>query len=182
MADGDDSLTLYTSLRGLLAVLGTPPLLVLLGLWGLTGSGGRTVALAFVTIGAVTGIAVLFGYPREVVVTSESIRLVGFLRVRRLTWAQVHGIERTRPTAAAALRSGRQTPGEAQRVSGGLLARGHGRRQWMLTDQVESAEEYDRLCAIVASSPGGVRVRAMRPHYEAPPTHLYRRRRDRDRS
>ncbi|MFA9428817.1 hypothetical protein [Egicoccus sp. AB-alg2] len=176
MDRGDEPLTLYTSLRGLVAVLGTPPLLVLLGLWGLTGTGGGAVALTFLAVGVLSGLAVLLGYPRHVVVSRDGIRLVSFLRQRRLSWDVVRGIERTRPTAASILRGGRPTPGEPTRVSGGLLARGRGRRQWMLTDQVESAAEYDHLCAIVALAPGDARVQAVRPHDEAPPTFLYRRR------
>jgi hypothetical protein len=47
-------------------------------------------------------------------------------------------------------------------VSGGLFARGHGRR-WLLTDQVESQEEYDRVRDLLRSLPSPVALRATRP-------------------
>lgn len=175
MSHPDEPLTLYPSLRGLIAVLVTPHLLIVLGAWGLTGSGGSTVALVFIAVGVGAAIAGLLGYPRHVIVTRDGICLVSVLRRRRLPWEHVRGIERTRPTAGRTLRRGRNGPDE-RRPSGGLLARGPGRRHWMLTDHVESPDEYDHLCAIVEVAPGAARVQARRPFEGTPPTSLYRRR------
>lgn len=179
MPDDDLRLTLYPSLRGLLAVLLTPHLLILLGAWGLTG-GANTVAIGMIAFGAVTAGVGLYSYPRHVVLSPDGIEVVSVLRRRRLPWTQVRGIERTRPSAGRRLRGrpadGSEVPGGRGGPRGGLLARGPGRRHWMLTDQVESSDEYDRLCAIVAAAPGRPRMAAARPDDAVPPTWLYRRR------
>lgn len=176
MSHDHPHLILYPSLRGLLAVLLTPHLLILLGAWGLTG-GTSTVAIGMVVLGVVTAAIGLFSYPRHVVVSPEGIELVSVLRRRRLPWEQVRGIERTRPGGARRLKARYDgAEGGAAGPSGGLLARGHGRRHWMLTDHVESAGEYDHLCAIVGAAPGSPRVGAARPDETTPPTWLYRRR------
>ncbi|MFA9445353.1 PH domain-containing protein [Egicoccus sp. AB-alg6-2] len=173
----DQPLTLYPSLRGLLAVLLTPHLLILLGAWGLS-AGGSTVALGFVLVGIASAALGLFGYPHRVVVTPDGIQMASVLRRRMLPWDAVRTIERTRPGAAAMARA--RTAGDGPRpVTGGLLARGHGRRRWMLTDHVESPDEYDHLRAIAAAAPGAPRVVAKRPLEGTPPTSLYRRRVDR---
>lgn len=173
MDRSEPPLTLYPSLRGLVAVLLTPHLLILLGAWGLSGRGTSVVALVFVAVGVAAAALGLFGYPRHVVLSTDGIVLVSVLRQRRLPWDAVHRIERTRPSAASMVRARRS---EERAPSGGLLARGSGRRHWMLTDQVESPDEYDRLCAIVAAAPGTTLVGASRPADGTPPTSLYRRR------
>jgi hypothetical protein len=72
----------------------------------------------------------------------------------------------------------RQVDGEERPVSGGLVAHGRTRRRrWLLTDQVESRQQFDDLVAILATLPTDVAVHAARPHAAAPPTYLYRRRR-----
>ncbi|MBS3940010.1 MAG: PH domain-containing protein [Actinobacteria bacterium] len=176
MSDDDPNLTLYPSLRGLLAVLLTPHLLILLGAWGLA-NGVNLVALAMVIGGVATAAVGLYSYPRHVVLSPAGIELVSVLRRRLLPWEQVRAIERTRPGGARRLQARRDAAGDTDSgPSSGLLARGHGRRHWMLTDHVESADEYDRLCAIAAAAPDGPRVGARRPADDTPPTWLYRRR------
>lgn len=176
MPDDDRHLTLYPSLRGLLAVLVTPHLLILLGAWGLA-NGVNVVAIGLVAVGVVTAAIGLFSYPRHVVVSPTGIELVSVLRRRHLPWDRVRGIERTRPGGASRLKARRDgADGAAAGPSGGLLARGRGRRHWMLTDHVESPDEYDRLRAIAAAAPGAPRVGASRPADGTPPTWLYRRR------
>lgn len=178
MPDDDPRLTLYPSLRGLLAVLLTPHLLILLGAWGLA-SGVNAVALGMIVLGVSTAAIGLFSYPRHVVVSPAGIELVSVLRRRRLPWARVRGIERTRPGSVRRLRARHAAGGTGvgpEGPRGGLLARGDGRRHWMLTDQVESPDEYDQLCAIVAAAPGQPRMQAARPDDGVPPTWLYRRR------
>ncbi|HSK24105.1 MAG TPA: PH domain-containing protein [Egicoccus sp.] len=175
MSTDDPHLILYPSLRGLLAVLLTPHLLIVLGAWGLTG-GANTVAIGMVVIGIVTAATGLYSYPRHVVLSPDGIELVSVLRRRRLPWEQVRGIERTRPGSARRLKARYDGADGGAGPSGGLLARGHGRRRWMMTDHVESVDEYDRLCAIVLAAPGSTRVGAARPDDATPPTWLYRRR------
>ncbi|GGI04521.1 PH domain-containing protein [Egicoccus halophilus] len=176
MSRADEPLVLYPSLRGLFAVYGTPVLLMVLGSWELGRESGGLVALGFVVVGAVTALLGATTYPRHVVVSRDGLEIVSLLRRRRVPWDRVRGIERTRPSTVSMMRGGDRAPGGPQRVTGGLLVRGGGRRTWMLTDQVESPDEYDHLREIVTHAPGSPRLRAVRPHDGAPPTSLYRRR------
>jgi hypothetical protein len=94
----------------------------------------------------------------------------------RRPWERIVAIERARPTTASiALNAVDRREGVSTRVSGGLVARGPGRRRWLLSDQIESQDEHAQLARLLAGLPRPVVMRAPRPHPGAPPTHLYRR-------
>jgi hypothetical protein len=163
----------HTSIRGLLAAFATPVLLVALGLLGWSGIGARPVPLTFLLVGAALGAVVLFDYPSRVEFDRNGVHRVCPLRRQSLPWERVRSIERPRPSSIATLRNLRERPDEPL-VSGGLIARSQGRRRWLLTDRVESREEYDRLrdLLIRLGSPAGCVLRA--PTTGSRPPSLYR--------
>jgi hypothetical protein len=163
----------HTSVRGLVAAFATPLILVSLGLLGWSHIGGRPVPLTFLIAGLVLGSIVLVDYPSRVVFDRQGIHRVCPLRRHSLAWERIAAIERPRPSSAATLRNLRERPDEPI-VSGGLIARGTGRRRWLLTDRLESRAEYDRLRDLLGRLGHRVRLRAHRPHDGVPPTDLYR--------
>jgi hypothetical protein len=169
----DGTVVIHTSVRGLVAAFTTPTLLVGLGWLGINGIGARPVPLAFVAMGLVLGAVVLYDHPSRVQFDRAGVHRVCPLRRHTLPWDQLHAIERPRPTSIATLRNLRERPDEPI-VSGGLLARGRGRRRWLLSDRLESRDEYDRLRELLLALPTTVRLRAPRPHDGVPPTDLYR--------
>jgi hypothetical protein len=172
-APDDGTVVIHTSVRGLLAAFTTPILLIGLGWLGVSGIGTRPVPLAFLGTGLALGLVVLYDHPSRVQFDRDGVHRICPLRRQRLAWDRVSAIERPRPSSLSALRNLRERPDEPI-VSGGLLARGHGRRRWLLSDRIESRDEYDRLRELVLSLPTTVRLRAARPHDGIPPTDLYR--------
>lgn len=169
------SVVLYTTLTALVAAVTTPTLLVGLGLAGMVVDGVRGLPLVLLVTGVAAGAWAAVALPRRVLVDTDGIRRDCLLRQHRLAWAQVAAIERG--PGPRRTRTRPPTRHERPEVGGGLLARGHGRRRWMLTDRVESPREFDALVAIVEDAAADTDVEAPRPHPHAPPTDLYRRRR-----
>jgi hypothetical protein len=164
---------IHTSVRGLLAAGLTPLLLVGLGVLGWAGIGVRPVPMTFLLVGAALGVVALVDYPSRVEFDRAGVHRVCALRRHSLPWERVAALERPRPSSVATLRNLREQP-DLPVVSGGLLARSTGRRRWLLTDQLESRDEYDRLRELVTDVASPVRMRAARPHEGVPPTDLYR--------
>jgi hypothetical protein len=163
----------HASVRGLLAAFATPLILLALGTIGWSSIGARPVPIAFFAAGAVLGAVVLFDYPNRVVFDRRGVHRQCVLRRHSLPWDRVAAIERPRPSSVATLRNMRERPDEPI-TSGGLIARGTGRRRWLLTDRLESRPEYDRLRDLLSTIGQPVRLRAARPHEGVPPTDLYR--------
>lgn len=163
----------YASVRGLLAAIGTPLILGLLSWRAMAVGGPTTPVLLFAGLTFAITLAVFTQIPRHAVFDETGITRVCLGRRQRLPWARLAAIERTRPSGSATLRN---LSGDEREflVSGGLLARGRGRRRWMLTDQVESRDEYERIEALVRACGDPVEVRAAKPHQGALPTDLYR--------
>jgi hypothetical protein len=164
---------IHTSVRGLLAAFVTPLILVTLGLMGVASIGARPVPVTFLVVGLLLGAAVLADYPSRVEFDRAGVHRICPLRRHSLPWERIAAFERPRPTSIATMRNMRERPDEPL-VSGGLIARSRGRRRWLLTDRVESREEYDRLRQLMDTVGARVRLRAPRPHAGVPPTGLYR--------
>lgn len=173
----------HTSLRGVAGAVVTPLALLALGIGSTVAVGAAPVPIGLVVLGAGLATVTLLDYPRRAVFGPEGITRVCVARRHHLPWGRLVAIERTRPTTAASVRNLVDREGPAQ-VSGGLVARGPGRRRWLLTDRIESNLEYDRLEALLASLDVATNLRAARPHDGITPTDLYRntRRSTRDES
>jgi hypothetical protein len=177
--DGPERVVIHASLRGLAAAVFTPVALTLLGGAALTSGDVLLVPAGLVAVGLVLGVVVLVDLPRRAIFDREGLTRVCWLRRQRVSWSEVVAIERTRPSSTSVARNAMQREGSDRelRVSGGLVARGPGKRRWLLTDRVESRAEHDQLRALLGAIPRPVALRAPRPHEAVPPTDLYRRRR-----
>ncbi len=172
---GADHLVLYPTWTGLLAAGLVPPGLLLLGWLALEAVGPGVVAVGLFLGG--TAAAVLAGrdFPRHVVFGPLGIERRCLLRRHVLPYAEVAAIRRAPAPRSALARAARsKDPAARARVSSGLLAASRGRRRWMLTDQPESREEYDRLASLLITY-GPTALEATRPPAGTAPTSLYRR-------
>lgn len=179
MSNALPPVVLHTSWSGLSGAAITPVALAVIGGWSIAAGGASAVPVAVVVVGAVLGAVVLFDYPYAARIGADGVTRRCLARSHHLAWDRIVALERTRPSTMTVVRnlSGRD---EAQ-VSGGLVARGAGKRRWLLVDRAESRMEYDALQELLATADVPVVLRAPRPHATAPPTYLYRRRRrDRD--
>lgn len=172
---GADHLVLYPTWTGLLAASLVPPGLLLLGWLAVEAVGVGVVATVLLVGGTVSGVLTGRDFPRHVVFGPHGIERRCLLRRHRLPYSQVAAIRRAPAPRLAAVRAARSSdPEERARVRSGLVAAGPGRRRWMLTDQPESREEYDRLATLLILH-GATALEAGRPPAGTPPTSLYRR-------
>jgi hypothetical protein len=176
------TLVLHSSWTGLAAAVVTPVLLLVFATVMLAVRGPRPLPVVLLAVAVVSAVAVLASFPRHSRLDAAGITLIRLGRRRHLPWSEVRAITRSPGTQAARSRALRDpglpgVRGEELPVSGGLVAVGAGRRRWLLTDQVENRAQFDALTALARQLDPPVPVRAERPHAEAPPTDLYRRRR-----
>lgn len=193
------TLVLHSSWTGLAAAIVSPVLLLVFAALMLAARGPRPLPLVLLAVALTSAVAVLASFPRHSRLDGEGITLTRLGRRRHLPWSEVRAITRGPGTQAArsralrdpglpggrgaGARDGGTSPrrdgvtGEELPVSGGLVAAGTGRRRWLLTDQVESRAQFDALSTLARHLDPPVPVRAERPHAQAPPTDLYRRRR-----
>lgn len=178
------SVTIHTSLRGLLTAALSPLLLIGLGVWGMVLGGARPVPVLLIVLGGALAGVVAFDYPASTHLDSDGIHRRCLLRTQHLPWEQIVAIERSRRATADGLRTrvparfaGAETAERTARgaARGGLVARGTRQRRWLLTDRMESRGEFDRVRKIIAAATSGRPVRAMTPPDSVPPTGLYRR-------
>jgi hypothetical protein len=170
----------HSSLRGLTAGIVTPLLLVALGGAALVDGGLRWFPVTLVVAGVLLAVVAIGDLPRRSIFDGDGITRVCWLRRQHVPWQRVVAVERTSPGTGARTRNLLdRREGREPVVSGGLVARGRGKRRWLLTDRVESRAEHQRLVALLGSLDAPVVMRAPRPHAAAPPTDLYRRRRRR---
>jgi hypothetical protein len=179
--DAPQRVVIHASLRGLTTAAFTPVALTALGGAAVASGGGRAVPVVVLLVGLGLGVLVLLDLPRRAIFDRDGITRVCWLRRQRVPWDRIVAIERTRPSTVSVARNAmrREDATEELRISGGLVARGRGKRRWLLTDQVESRDEHDRLRALLDALARPVALRAARPHQTAPPTDLYRRRHER---
>lgn len=174
-----DRVVVHASLRGLLTAALTPVALAALGTAAIVDGGPRLLPVLLVLGGVLLAGVVLGDVPRRAEFDRRGLTRVCWLRRQHVPWDRVVAIERTRPSSGTVARNlvgaGRGSSRQA-RVSGGLVARGRGRRRWLLTDRVESRDEHDQLRRLLAAVDTPVVLRAATPHEGVPPTHLYRRR------
>jgi hypothetical protein len=178
--DGPGAVVVHSSLRGLAAGAATPLLLVVIGGAAIADGGPRLFPVALVIAGVALGSIVVGDLPRRTEFSLGGITRVCILRRQHLPWSRVLAIERTQPGTATRTRNLLDRRSSATPVvSGGLVARGRGKRRWLLTDRVESRREHELLSALVERVEAPVALTAEAPRQDAPPTDLYRRRRGR---
>ncbi|MBW3618874.1 MAG: hypothetical protein KY461_01400 [Actinobacteria bacterium] len=169
-----DAVTVHTSWRGVLSSAISPVVLLGYGLLVLSARGPAPVALVALVVGVGLAGVALFDYPRRTEFSPEGIRRVCPLRDDVLPWSRTVAIERAPGSVRSAIRlRGDDTP---KAPTGGLVARGLGRRRHLLSDRVESRREYDELEALLDGLDVTTVLRAGRPGADVPPTDLYRRR------
>ena len=176
MPPDTDALTIYVSWRGLVAATVTPLAFVGFGSLAIAGGGFRGVPVGVVVVGLVLAVGVAWDFPSRVHFDRSGVTRVCLLRRHHLPWSSLVAIDRSRPNGHTTLRNLTIDRNDRQ-VSGGLVARGRGRRRWLLTDIVESRLEHDRLAALLRDLDLPVGLWASQPHDDVAPTHLYRRRR-----
>lgn len=173
----DDVLIIHSSLRGWVAAGSSPVLVLALGGAATATAGRGPVPTALLLLGVVLSGVVVFDLPRHTRFTPDGVTRVCLLRRHELPWSRLVAIDRTRPNTLTSARNLTERDHTARQVSGGLIARSAGRRRWLLTDNLESRAEHDALAALLERHEIPVPLRAPRPHAQAPPTDLYRRRR-----
>jgi hypothetical protein len=170
-----EPVVVHSSIRGLIAAVVSPAVLIALG--GAASSGGlRVLPVATLTLGVVLAVGVAVDFPRRTHFDAAGMTRVCALRRQRLAWEDTVAIERAPPTSIDRVRNLTDRRDDPM-ISGGLVARGPGRKRWLLTDRVESQAEFDAVVAILRARNGATVVRAERPPSGAAPTDLYRRRR-----
>lgn len=171
---GDDhEVVVHSSLRGLAAAAVAPTALIALGGAALQ-NGFRWLPATILLAGSVLAFGVLLDFPRRTRFAANGIVRICPVRAHHIPWSDAIALERAPATTVDRVRALKQGSPDAG-PSGGLVARGPGRRRWLLTDRVESELEYDALAALLAVN--GTSLRAARPRTGTPPTDLYRRRR-----
>ncbi len=174
----DDELVIHSSLRGWISAAISPTVLLALGAAAVGGVGFRPIPTTLLIIGALLTLVVATDLPRHTRFSTDGVVRVCLLRKQRLVWSRLVAIERTRPNTMNLVRNLAESDRDARQVSGGLIARGSGRKRWLLTYNLESRAEHDELARLLERHDIPVPLRAPRPHADAPPTYLYRRRRD----
>jgi hypothetical protein len=170
-----EPVVVHSSIRGLVAAVVSPAVLIALG--GAASAGGlRTVPVAMLTLGIVLAVGVAVDFPRRTRFDETGMTRMCALRVQHLAWEDTVAIERAPATSIDRVRNLTDRKDDPM-ISGGLVARGPGKKRWLLTDRVESQAEYDAVAAILRARDGATVLRAVRPPAGAAPTDLYRRRR-----
>ncbi|MFQ5948627.1 MAG: hypothetical protein ACE5KX_07195 [Acidimicrobiia bacterium] len=174
----EPGITIYSSWRGLIAAGFSPAFLVGWGGYGVIVGGPRPFPLVLITLGALIGAVSLFDYPRKTRFTPEGVERICLLRRHRIPWKAISSLERARGSRPRRRR--RFLAGDVEReprlsTFGGLVAVSGRRRHYLLVNQCESREEYDKLIAKVGEWSPQTFIRATQPPDTAPPSDLYRR-------
>lgn len=164
---------IYSSIRGLLTAGLAPALLVGMVLLGLSRERSFSpVMVVLAALAIILGAAALFDLPRSTEFGPDGVTRVCALRRHLIPWDDILVVRRARGSTLANLRS--RTPHETG--VGPLFAR-VGRRNYLLCNQSESQQEYERIVAAMATWAPELVMGAARPPEQVPPSGLYRRRR-----
>lgn len=183
------SVVVHSTVRGVLIMLLCPLVVAAVGILAQIGGPGRT----WPQVVAVAGFGLfafgLFSFPHRTSFGVHGLTRHCLLRRHDLAWGDIRALERvaqpmgrtraarrTISTANQARRAGVPARGgmtEAPQVRGGLMARGHGRRRYLLSDVTEGAGQYDAIAELVEAAPQGPAMKARRPAPDTPPTGQY---------
>jgi hypothetical protein len=165
---GRDSggITLHSSWWGIGSGVISSTVLCTLGGWAVSSVGFKTVPTVLLIIGVVLGAVVFFDLPIAARFDATGIERRALLRRHRLGWDRVRAVSRGRP--AVRIRNRSLDPGPLVAVVG--------RRRYMVIDQTESLEEYQRVIEILRQLGREDDVELLLPPPEQrSPTWTYRR-------
>jgi hypothetical protein len=158
-----EPLKLYSTWRGLITAFLTPLLLIGVAALAVIGEGWHGVEYVLVALGAIFLLIALFDFPIYTTFDERGITRRTPLRAHRIAWTRVAAINRARGS-------------RSKRRRAGPLAAAVGRRRYLLVDQTESTDEYEKLQRLCEESEVGVPVSALPPAADRPPTWLYHHR------
>jgi hypothetical protein len=160
-------------MRGLASAALAPCLLVAATVVGYTRAYRLTpiiVLLGGIAI-VLAGVA-LFDVPRQAVFGPDGVTRVCALRRHLIPWDDIIVLRRARGSMFANLRS--RNP---EHIGVGPLIAKVGRRNYLLCNQSESRQEFDRIKEGMEAWAPELVIGAARPPEKVPPSDLYRRRR-----
>lgn len=139
MTSDDDSITLHSSWRGIVFSLFGAVAVLAVGIGVTIANDGAPLAIAVLALGVLLTATVLFDYPVASTFRADGVVRRAVLRRHRIEWERVDQLTRTRPGITGGFRT---------LTAGGLTAK-IGRRRYLLVDQCESTDEFDRLSAVL---------------------------------
>jgi hypothetical protein len=172
-----ESMTLYSSWRGVLVTLVSPVFLIALGSYGLALDGWVWLPALVLAAGLVLLAITLFDFPLRAEFRVDGIARHMPLRTHLLAWQDVTVLERFRKRRVGVprwLNVGKDVHPRPVNP-GGLVVLTGTRRRYLLVNRGESRGEYDELIAALEAWAPDFVVQANRPHAEVVPTFLYRR-------
>lgn len=163
-----EEVTLHSSWWGISSGAISSTVLTGLGGWAVSSVGFQVVPTVLLVLGLVLGTVVLFDLPISARISAGGIERRPLLRRHRLGWESIRAVSRGRP--AVRVKNRRLDPGPLVAVVG--------RRRYMIVDQTESIEEYQRIIALLDALGRHDDVELLLPPPDQrPPTWTYRRRR-----
>jgi hypothetical protein len=168
-----EPIRIYSSMRGLASAALAPGLLAAATVVGYTRAYRVTPIIAVLGVLALLlAGAALFDLPRQAVFAAGAVTRVCVLRRHVIPWDDILVLRRARGSMFANLRS--RNP---EHIGVGPLIAKVGRRNYLLCNQSESRQEYDRIREGMAVWAPDLVMGAARPPEKVPPSDLYRRRR-----
>lgn len=151
-----------------------PVVLVALALFAMSRRGVSVVAVVIAVIAVGLLAVLLFDYPVATRFDREGVQRRMPLRRHLIRWADIRQFSRTRGRVFSPARFSSNPEMRANR--GGLVAV-VGRRRYLLVDQPEARDEFDRLTRLLDEVAPDLVDEDLLPPPDAVPTFLYRRRR-----
>ena len=166
MTPPSDSVVLHSSWRGFATSLLGAGIILAVGAASTSLTGGAVGSLILLAIGLTLFAVVAFDYPIAAEFDADGVTRRPLLRRHRLAWSDAQQLTRVRPGIAAAARS----------LKPGGLALRVGRRRYLLVDQCESLEEFERLVELLERDDREIGLdELIIPPVDIDPTYIYRR-------
>ncbi|MGA1034316.1 MAG: hypothetical protein ACO3VI_03290 [Ilumatobacteraceae bacterium] len=159
-------ITLHSSWWGIVSGVISSSVLCALGAWAVASVGFKAVPTVILILGVALAVVVFFDLPLASRIDEIGVERRALLRRHRLGWERVRAVSRGRPAVSIRKRS----------LDPGPLVAVVGRRRYMVIDQTESLEEYQRIIEILRGLGRDDDAELLLPPPEQrPPTWTYRR-------
>ncbi len=158
-----ERVTVYASVRGLFNAAVAPLLLLGIGGYAVAVAGLHVLPITLLALGAALGVYAGLDFPRRSVVTPDGIVRHCLLRRHVIPWDEVREIERDPDPTMRRVRAELQRDPGAGMGRGGLVARAGRRKRFILSDQLETQVQFDRIRRLAGQADAGVMVTAPRP-------------------